>query len=67
VTGDGRTDARPVSEVTAEVAALTPGPMETMRARDRAMLAAAHRSPGLLRTLGRPILHRQRPWARDGA
>ena len=35
--------------------------------RDRAMLAAAHRSPGLLRTLGRPILHRQRPWARDGA
>ena len=61
VTGDGRTDARPVSEVSPEVAALTPGPMETMRARDRAMLAAAHRSPGMLRTLGRPILHRQRP------
>ena len=66
VTGDGRTDARPVSEVTPEVAALTPGPMETMRPRDRAMLAAAHRSPGLLRTLGRPILHRKRPWVRHG-
>jgi pimeloyl-ACP methyl ester carboxylesterase len=65
VTGDGRADARPVSEVDPAVAALTPGPMETLRPRDRAMLAAAHRTPGLLRTLGRPILHRQRPWARS--
>jgi class 3 adenylate cyclase len=64
VTGDGRTDARAVSEVSPEVAALTPGPREGMRPRDRAMLAAAHRSPGLLRTLGRPILHRQRPWSK---
>jgi class 3 adenylate cyclase len=64
VTGDGRADARSVSEVSAEVAALTPGPMETMRPRDRALLAAAHRSPGLLRMLGRPILHRQNPWSR---
>ena len=32
VTGDGRADARPVSEVSPEVAALTPGPLETMRA-----------------------------------
>ena len=67
VSGDGRTDARPVSEVSPEVAALTPGPREGMRPRDRAMLAAAHRSPGLLRTLSRPILHRQRPWSRNGA
>ncbi|MEO6472421.1 MAG: adenylate/guanylate cyclase domain-containing protein [Aeromicrobium sp.] len=34
VTRDGRTDARPVSEVTPEIAALTPGPMETLRPRD---------------------------------
>jgi class 3 adenylate cyclase len=67
VTGDGRTDARPVSEVSPEVAALTPGPMEGLRARDRVMLAGAHRAPGLMRTLGRPLIHRQRPWARDGA
>ena len=64
VTGDGRTDARPVSEVDPSVAALTPGPLETMRPRDRAMLAAATRTPGLLRALGRPLLHRQRPWGR---
>ena len=67
VTGDGRSDARPVSEVPPEVAALTPGPLESLRARDRVMLAGAHRAPGLMRTLGRPLLHRQRPWARDGA
>jgi class 3 adenylate cyclase/pimeloyl-ACP methyl ester carboxylesterase len=65
VTGDGRTDARPVSEVTPAVAALTPGPLETLRARDRALLAGAHRAPGLMRVLGRPILHRKRPWARS--
>ena len=65
VTGDGRTDARPVSEVDAATAALTPGPQETLRARDRVMLAGAHRTPGLMRALGRPLLHRQRPWARS--
>jgi class 3 adenylate cyclase len=63
VTGDGCTDARPVSEVTAEVAALTPGPMETLRPRDRALLAATNRAPGLARVIGRPLLHRRRPWA----
>ncbi|MGI9085862.1 MAG: adenylate/guanylate cyclase domain-containing protein [Aeromicrobium sp.] len=65
VTADGRTDARPVSEVDPAVAALTPGPMETLRPRDRALLAAAHRAPGLMRTLGRPFLHRQRPGVRS--
>jgi class 3 adenylate cyclase len=60
VTGDGRTDARPVSEVEPAVAALTPGPRAALRPRDRAMLAAATRSPGLLRTLAGPLLHRQR-------
>ncbi|HUQ00350.1 MAG TPA: adenylate/guanylate cyclase domain-containing protein [Aeromicrobium sp.] len=44
VTADGRTDARPVSEVAPQVAALTPGPMETLRPRDRAFLAAAKRT-----------------------
>ena len=66
-TGDGRTDARPVSEVSPEVAALTPGPRAAMRLRDRALLAGAHRAPGLLRTLGRPYLHRKRRGALDGA
>jgi class 3 adenylate cyclase len=44
VTADGRTDARPVSEVTPEVAARTPGAMETLRPRDRALLALAKRT-----------------------
>lgn len=67
VIGDGRTDARSVSEVDPSVAALTPGPLVTMRPRDRAMLAAATRSPGLLRTIAKPLLHRQRPWAKSRA
>ncbi|MFL6090396.1 MAG: alpha/beta fold hydrolase [Aeromicrobium sp.] len=64
VTGDRRGDARPVSEVSADIAALTPGPGEALRPRDKALLAAAHRMPGVLRTFGRPLFHRQRPWAR---
>jgi class 3 adenylate cyclase len=60
VTGDGRTDAHAVAEVDPEVAALTPGPRETLRPRDRAMLAAATRAPGLLRTISRPLLHPRR-------
>ena len=43
-TGDGRIDARPVSEVSPDVAALTPGPLDTLRRRDRALLAGAHRT-----------------------
>ena len=65
VTGDGCHDARPVNEVAPAVAALTPGATESMRPRDRALLAAAHRMPGVLRVFGRPLLHRQRPWARS--
>ncbi len=61
VTGDGRTDARPVSEVEAAVAALTPGPLDTMRPRDRALLAAAQRSPRTLRAVGRSFLYPRRP------
>ena len=59
-TADGRTDARPVSEVTPEVAALTPGPMETLRPRDRAMLAAANRTSRAQRRLVGALLHGRR-------
>jgi class 3 adenylate cyclase len=53
MTSDGRTDARPVSEVDAATAALTPGPMETLRPRDRAVLALANRtSPAKRRMVG---------------
>ncbi|MDQ3571424.1 MAG: adenylate/guanylate cyclase domain-containing protein [Actinomycetota bacterium] len=60
VTGDGRTDAQPVSEVDAATAALTPGPLDKLRPRDRVLLAAAQRAPGLGRALGRAALRRQR-------
>jgi hypothetical protein len=60
VTGDGRADARPVSEVDPSVAALTPGPLDALRPRDRALLAGAQRAPGLMRVLGRPILYPRR-------
>lgn len=62
ITGDGRTDARPVSEVDPATAALTPGPLATLRPRDRALLAVANRAPGLARAVGRTALR-----ARDGA
>jgi class 3 adenylate cyclase len=61
VTADGRTDARSVSEVTPEVAALTPGPMETLRPRDRAMLAAANRTTRAQRRMVGAILHGRKP------
>jgi class 3 adenylate cyclase len=67
VTGDGRTDARSVGDVDPEVAALTPGPLDTLRPRDRALLEAAHRSPRLLRRLGRPLLYPRRAQARAQA
>jgi pimeloyl-ACP methyl ester carboxylesterase len=60
VGGDFRTDARPVSEVDAQTAALTPGPEETMRPRDRLMLAGAERAPLLMRALGRAAVRRSR-------
>jgi class 3 adenylate cyclase len=65
VTGDGRTDSRPVNEVDPSVAALTPGPMETLRPRDRLLLTAAHRVPGVLRKAGRPLFYPKRPWTRS--
>ncbi len=53
MSGDGRTDARPVSEVDPKTAALTPAPVDTLRPRDRAMLAAVNRAPGAVRAFGR--------------
>ncbi len=58
--GDGRIDARPVSEVAPDVAALTPGPLATLRRRDRALLAGAHRTPRLMRALGSAMLRFRR-------
>jgi class 3 adenylate cyclase len=60
VTGDGRTDARPVSEVSRAVAALTPGPMDTLRPRDRLLLTGSHRSPRLMRSIARTMLRLRR-------
>ena len=60
VTGDGRADARPVSEVDPAVAALTPGPTEDLRIRDRVMLSGAHRSPRLMRAIGGAMLRLRR-------
>ena len=61
-TGDGRTDARPVSEVSAG------GRRSHARADgDPASPRPSHAGrrrigrPALMRTLGRPILHRKRP------
>ena len=61
VAADGRTDARPVSEVDSSVAALTPGPMETLRPRDRVFLAAANRTSPAKRRLVGALLHGRRP------
>jgi class 3 adenylate cyclase/pimeloyl-ACP methyl ester carboxylesterase len=60
VVDDGRADARPVHEVDAETAARTPGPKESMRARDRVLLATAERAPGVAHALGRASWSRLR-------
>jgi class 3 adenylate cyclase/pimeloyl-ACP methyl ester carboxylesterase len=60
VGADGKTDARPVSEVHPDVAALTPGPMETLRPRDRAFLAAAKRTSPAQRRLVRAVMYGRR-------
>ena len=60
VTGDGRIDARPVADVAPAVAALTPGPLDTLRPRDRLLLAGAHRTPGLMRAFGGAMVHLRR-------
>ena len=60
VGADGQMDARPVSEVDPEVAALTPGALETLRGRDRAFLAAATRTTRAQRRVVGAILHGRR-------
>lgn len=67
VVDDARADARPVHEVDAETAARTPGPRETMRVRDRALLATAERAPRVAHALGNASWARLRPRRHGGA
>lgn len=60
VAADGRTDAQPVGDVDAATAALTPGPMDTLRPRDRALLALARRTSPAQRKLLGAVLHGRR-------
>jgi hypothetical protein len=57
VVADRREDQRPASRATPEQAALTPSPIVTMSAADRALVQVANRAPRLsrftLRTLSR--------------
>jgi hypothetical protein len=57
VVADRREDQRPASQATPELAALTPPPVATMKATDRALVQVANRAPRLsrfvLRTLSR--------------
>jgi class 3 adenylate cyclase len=62
---DGRADARPVHEVDADTAARTPGPQETMRARDRVLLATAEHAPRVAHALGKASWARLRSRARS--
>jgi hypothetical protein len=66
VADDARSDARPVGEVDAATAARTPGPQETMRVRDRALLATAERAPRVAHALGKASWARLRSRARSG-
>jgi class 3 adenylate cyclase len=63
VVDDGRADARPVHEVDADTAARTPGPQESMRARDRVLLATAERAPRVAHAIAKASWARLR--ARD--
>jgi class 3 adenylate cyclase/pimeloyl-ACP methyl ester carboxylesterase len=49
VVADRREDQRPASQATPEQAALTPSPMATMKAADRAIVGVANRAPRLSR------------------
>jgi class 3 adenylate cyclase len=61
VTGDRPKDSRPVHSVDHEAAALTPGPQETMRPVDRAMVTLAKRAP----SVGRLGFRMARSWRRS--
>jgi hypothetical protein len=55
---DRREDQRPASQATPEQAALTPSPMATMKAADRAIVGVANRAPRLSRLTLRMLSRR---------
>ena len=58
VVADRRDDQRPASQATAEQAALTPSPLATMNAADRALVGVASRAPRLSRFALRMVSRR---------
>jgi class 3 adenylate cyclase len=58
VVADRREDQRPASQATPEHAALTPSPMATMKAADRALVGVANRAPRLSRLTLRMLSRR---------
>ena len=58
VVSDRREDQRPASQATPEHAALTPSPVETMTAADRALVGVANRAPRLSRVTLRLLSRR---------
>jgi class 3 adenylate cyclase/pimeloyl-ACP methyl ester carboxylesterase len=64
VVADRREDQRPASQATPEQAALTPSPMATMKAADRAIVGVANRAPRLSRLTLRMLS--RRPASRRG-
>jgi class 3 adenylate cyclase/pimeloyl-ACP methyl ester carboxylesterase len=58
VVSDRRQDQRPASQATPEQAALTPSPVETMTAADRALVGVANRAPRLSRVTLRLLSRR---------
>jgi class 3 adenylate cyclase len=61
VVADRREDQRPASAATPEQAALTPSPVDTMNAADRALVGVAARAPHLSRFLLRRLSRRPAP------
>jgi hypothetical protein len=58
VVADRRDDQRPASHATPEQAALTPAPIATMTAADRALVGVANRAPRLSRFTLRSLSRR---------
>jgi class 3 adenylate cyclase/pimeloyl-ACP methyl ester carboxylesterase len=61
VVADRREDQRPASAATPEQAALTPSPVDTMNATDRALVQVANRAPRLSRFVLRTLSRRPAP------
>ncbi len=61
VVADRREDQRPASQATPEQAALTPSPVATMKAADRAIVGVANRAPRMSRFMLRTLTRRPVP------